>query len=642
MFGLIPLLSLILLGLSVHLWGGRRDRLLRESVLIGFLLWGGIITALMEILSVFHCLTFQWVLFCWVSVMAVCIFVIGKHRQYLIIPWRMAYELPLIEKVFLFVIFLITAWLAVIAFFAPPNTCDAMTYHMARVVHWIQNHTVAFYPTHTLRQLYSPPGVEYAIFQFQILSKGDQGANCVQYLSMMGSLGCISLIAKELGAGRWGQILSVIIAATIPMGILQATSTQTDYGVTLWLCEFIYFFNRWRKYYSWEYAFWMAMALGLAFLAKGTGMVYAIPFLLWIAGIVLRRISLKKLNQLAMLVIVVMILNSGMYYRNANFFHGNVFTSVRVIGKDSLINEHFSWQAWGGNALRNVGMELSTPWVGTNNKIEQFLYRTSDVLHVNMNDYSSSFQKQPFKLSCLTMHEDAAGSPLQVILFIAAVFLIVFLPSVRNKEIVLYLLALLGMTIVFNLVLKWQPWGQRFHLSFFVLAAPLIGAVFERISYRAMVAFVMAGLIASALPYVFYNPLKSFVTLKNIMQKKGREEEYFPDPLILSKYKKFRDELRNMQCHEVGLLIGEFDKEYPFWVVLNPSSDKSIRLEHIEVADVAPSLKYPSGRFNPCALITVAIDFSSAVGTLEQNTYIKDFSYGKGSDETDIFVRANK
>lgn len=642
MLGLLPLLSLIVLSISVHSLVSK-DRPLRESILIGFLLWGGIITGMMEIFSISHCLTFQWVLLVWSIVLAASIFVIGVRWKYLNIPWQMAYDLSLIEKVFLFVIFFIVAYLAGLAFFTPPNTIDAMTYHMSRVVHWIQNHTVAYYPTHILRQLIFPPGVEYAIFQFQILSKGDQWANCVQWLSMTGSLLGVSLVAKELGAGRWGQILSVIIAATIPMGILQSTSTQTDYGVTLWLCEFIYFFSRWRKCLTWEYTSWMAMALGLAFLAKGTGIVYSIPFLFWILVIVVRRFGFKILVKLFVVLIVVSILNSGMLYRNAQLFHGHVLVPVRGTegtGMDSIINDHFGWQELGANTLRNAGLELRSPWVEINRITERFLYKTSDVLHVDMNDLSSSFQRTPFVFGNLVIFEDLSGCPLDALLVLVAIILIAVFPSLRNKEMVFYLLALIGMMISFNLILKWQCWGSRYHLAFFVMAAPLIGAVFEKIRFRAMVVLVMAGVIACALPYVLHNSMKSFATLKNVMHQKDRNEEYY-DLLTLTQFKVVRNQLKNIQCHEVGLLLNEFVKEYPLWAVLDPSNDGSMRFEHIEVRNISSSLDYPLGKFDPCAIISVSYNFPYQGARLEQNMYLKVFSQGKDDRETDVFVRVN-
>jgi len=45
----------------------------------------------------------------------------------------------------------------VTALVCAPNTWDAMLYHMTRVVHWMQNESVANYPTHMPLQLKLPP-----------------------------------------------------------------------------------------------------------------------------------------------------------------------------------------------------------------------------------------------------------------------------------------------------------------------------------------------------------------------------------------------------------------------------------------------------------------------------------------------------
>ena len=43
------------------------------------------------------------------------------------------------------------------------------------------------------------------------------------------------LIARELGAERRGQIMAVVVCATLPTGILQASSAKNEWVLTFWL-----------------------------------------------------------------------------------------------------------------------------------------------------------------------------------------------------------------------------------------------------------------------------------------------------------------------------------------------------------------------------------------------------------------------
>src|SRR4029078_8299879 len=83
---------------------------------------------------------------------------------------------------------------------ARPNQWDAMVYHLSRVDHWIQDRSVGFYPTHIIRQLYSPPWAEDASLHLTPLGSDEHWANAPQWFSMIGSLAGVSLIARRLGA----------------------------------------------------------------------------------------------------------------------------------------------------------------------------------------------------------------------------------------------------------------------------------------------------------------------------------------------------------------------------------------------------------------------------------------------------------
>jgi len=121
-----------------------------------------------------------------------------------------------------------------VAWYAPPNTFDSLTYHMSRVAHWAQNRSVGLYPTGIPRQAFMSPGAEVAVLQVYVLGQSDRLVNFVSWFAMIASLVVVSHLAKRMGAGPTGQWFGAVFAAALPMGIAQAASTMTDYVLAYW------------------------------------------------------------------------------------------------------------------------------------------------------------------------------------------------------------------------------------------------------------------------------------------------------------------------------------------------------------------------------------------------------------------------
>src|SRR5207249_6489341 len=208
---------------------------LRECFLFIAILGGVSVTIITEILSAFSLITSGWLVVFWcVVLLGTSSFVITLMKRHRLIVLFPSLRLPFRSVPFLSGLGFIVTLTAVTAFLSPPNNYDSMTYHMSRVVHWIQDRNVSFYPTHITRQLYMNPWVEFAIMHLQILSGGDRFANFVQWFSMIGSLIGVSLLAKQFGGDLHTQLLAAVFAGTIPMGILQSSSTQNDCAVSFW------------------------------------------------------------------------------------------------------------------------------------------------------------------------------------------------------------------------------------------------------------------------------------------------------------------------------------------------------------------------------------------------------------------------
>ena len=76
-------------------------------------------------------------------------------------------------------------------------------------------------------------------------------------------------------------MLAAVITATIPMGILQASSTQNDYVTAFWLVCLMFYIFRFQTEPSVPSAVGVGASLGLALLTKPTAYMYAIPLIVW-------------------------------------------------------------------------------------------------------------------------------------------------------------------------------------------------------------------------------------------------------------------------------------------------------------------------------------------------------------------------
>ena len=139
---------------------------------------------------------------------------------------------------FLFVWF---ATLLVIALVAAPNNYDSMTYHLPRVMHWAENHSVAFFPTQVTRQNGYPPFAEWTLLHMFLLTRSDRLFNLLQLLSLAGSCVAVHEIAGLFSERRLVKRMAVVLAASTPMAILQATSTQNDLVVSFFFLCFLFF-----------------------------------------------------------------------------------------------------------------------------------------------------------------------------------------------------------------------------------------------------------------------------------------------------------------------------------------------------------------------------------------------------------------
>jgi len=569
----------------------------REALVYGLVLWGVCLLGLTEILSFFHLLDYFPILLSWIVCLCLTITVLILKRNVFKKTFSLAGQGQdhSLTKIIYPVLFIIFALTAVSSFVCPPNTFDALTYHIARVAHWTQNRTINFYPTHVMRQLFSPIWLEYTALHFQILSRGDFYANSIQWISMVASVAGVSLMAQYLGISLEGQAVTSVLAATLPMGIIQASSMQGDYAATLWLvCAMGILLN---AELSWKKIILFSMSIGLAFLTKGTGIIFGIPLIM---GFLIKiRLHAGKFFVFGFIVLLMM---GGYLVRNDQASGHSVFIASDVHGVRIKFKD-ISWSTIMANSIRNTGMQLATGSKKINQSIETGLYRLGAFLGVDLNDPKATFGNCAFHISKPSRDESYAQNSCHFIIYIICFIIALYLrPRGHWREYGLYLL---GMFMGLVLCVRWQPWSSRFHLPLFIMGAPIVGYVCDRLKMRLLSVIIICLLGGMAIPYLMTAAPRHLLGNKSFLKKDRIGNLFMMDKNKLLMYSSTVSYVRSLGCKQIGLVIGGDSWDYPFYIMLNPNQDKSIRIEHVMVDNLTNSYKYPLGDFTPCAIMAL-------------------------------------
>jgi hypothetical protein len=587
-----------------------------------------------ELLSLFGALTRTGMVLSWLVGLA-AVFAVGWRHGWLSIGLKVTVQsirsLGRFEIVSIAAFTVIIGLLFLVAILSPPNNTDSLLYHMSRVTHWAQNQSLRHYATGFSPQLVNPIFAETAILNLRLLWGDDQLANLVQWLSMIGSLIGVSLTAKILGAGRRGQWVAAAFAISIPMGLMQATSTQNDYVVAFWLISLICFASlRALRPPGRIERLSFGIALGLGLLTKGTYYPYAAPIVLWYLVYEVRDAGWRLTAARGLwIAIPVLILNLGYWTRNILTFSGPLGSSDWV---DSMTFQAGTPLAVIAAMVRNTAMHFVSPY-------EEMNVRIAQMLQSALGPYDQNLVN--LKLTWGWNHEDLAANPLHLTLVAASVVSLVLARGrLRDRVLLEYSVVTLSLYVMLALVVKFDPWGIRYQLPYWVLWAPVFGVVLSKLGGRQVSSVTIFVLLLTALPWTLFNRSRPLIAMRN-----RDEPEPFtipcdwhfgctigsvlvepPATMIFANAMSFRDPylelakgLEASGCNEVGLRIDSHDREYLFWWLLD-APQSGIRIESVYPLPELEHLADPD--FRPCAVIcTICGDRSEIHGLPLKDDY---------------------
>lgn len=608
---------ILLVAINLFFLGLRRGHGVREAFVQAFIILFGVVATSTELLSVFNALTFHALVILWTLLAGVSIVMAwrltdrGLCRETVnALRVQIGIETPASRLCLTFISFILVVTLAV-AIISPPNTWDAMTYHMARVAEWIQHGNVQFYPTAIERQNYQLPLGGFAVMQLQLLSGSDLLANLPQWFCFFVCIVLVSLVVREFALPLNVQIFGGLVMATLPEAILQASSTQTDLVCGAFCLAFALFLIRLARDATPSKAAYCGLSLGLALLAKGTAYLYvgAIGLTIGLVYIVRWRGQprLAVARHIVLMVLIALAINIGHWSRTYTLY-GQLLAS----GSESYANTNCSVSSVWANLVRNAALHFGVP-VPVINRTTTGAIKA--LLGKQVSNPDTTWNGTRFGVEYST-HEDMAGNVLHLMLIVVALS---GLYKTRTAERGL-LLAWAGSVVMgalfFSTYLKWQPWNGRLHTPLFILAMPLVAVVgchFWR--SRPWVASILACLLfVAATPFLVGNETRPLLPLNgvSILTRDRIDMMLLVRPDLRLTYPIAIREALDKKPGEVGLILGEDDWEYPLWVLSGKSAfPQCPEFRHVVIPNLTRELDM--GRTLPDVIIATRPLLRSAI-----------------------------
>ena len=491
----------------------------------------------------------------------------------------------------------LTAWLA------PPATWDSLNYHMPRVAHWAQQGSLEPFATGIEVQNSRTPGAEYAVLNLYVLAGGDRPANLVAWSAALGCALGAAVITRRLGGERPAPLLAGVIVLSLPSLIVQASSTMTDLVTGFWvLCAVLEAADLRRGVGGSQPVLYASLAAGLALLTKPIAVAYLAPFALWAAPALLKRCGVwRALAAAGGALALVLLLNAPFLARNLALYG----TPADPAQSEIHLNRSVDPRVWTSNLLRNVAINAGTPSPHVNRGIYLTVAQVHRWLGLELSDPRTTSAGR-FRVSAPSLHEDLATNPVHSWLYLAVGAWLLLRWRRVTPDLRGYALAAAATLVLFSIVFKWQIFGARYQVPFFVLFAPVAAVALARALPRRGAALAAGLLLVSAVPWLVGVRTRPLLfpgpdpRTGRLLETPRLDLYYATGGYLQEPYHAMADMIRAAGCDRVGLRLPGNSAEYLLWVELGaPRPD--LRVEWLVAG--TPSARFADPAFEPCAVI---------------------------------------
>ena len=549
-----------------------------ETVIKTTLLFSGILFLVTELLSGFHSLNLFSLAIFWGTFNVILIALLlrnqGKVTLRLMVQKIKFYyqNLLLKEKLLIGVLLILLCLLLAQGLLYPPNNWDSLTYHMSRIMYWIGNESVDYFPTHILRHLYQPPFAEYFILNINLLNGNDFLSNSVELFFLIQCLVVVYALLSMFQTTRLLKLLALFLVITIPAVELQSTTTKNDIVCAFFVLSSLFYSLKIFKNNSLNSTVFFGLSIGLGFITKGTAYVFMAPILalygFHILSVTLKDKSVKPIGLATLAMVLALSLNVKHYSRN--YAVNKSLLNIDDAEVKAYANETMNGKLLLSNLIKNSGLHLGYP---IEKKCDSIIRNAHKAIGVSIDDKRLNYLGVPYQSArAAVTHEDYVTNTVHFILWALAFSFLVFhflFSKTRNKTEMIIVIVLVAQILLFTGYLKWQPWHTRLHIPIFILSIiPIILACQKAKWFKGIVGFSTPLLLYSFMFYFVYNNLRPIqnnpVYTKNLRIDDNRFKKYFANqPQLYTEYKVVLEELYDANPKTVGLKM--MDWEYPLF-----------------------------------------------------------------------------
>ncbi len=572
---LLPFLAFV--GLWIFSGNTRREPNWRAAFIQALILWFTWLVISTELLSLVSAIDRTGLSISWGSLVLISIlWVIWWLKKGSVLRLPVVYHGKGRKVVVLdFVLTLVILIPLVIGFIAPPNSSEAMDFGMARVAHWAQNESMAHFTAGNEALNSAPPGAGYAILNFYVLTGSDRWSNFPAWIALVGCIEAVMAIAGLFGATPAGKRYAAVFAASIPTALALASGALDDLPSVLWVSAYIlivYFAAEDKKI---EFNLLLAaLAAGLAFLTKPVTLVFIIPFAIYFGITQLKKYTWWRVLAGGLIALVIIAtISAGFLGRNFATYG----TGYEIEAYVADLNEFVGWKSTLSNMMRNFALHTNLPFRPANDWIVSQVVALHDQIGLSPSDPRTTAGSS-FVVPMMNTSELTSGNPFHLLSILTASVIVIVLAARKRSgaKQIIYLVLMFISYLALMVVLKWRPTGSRWHLTYFVMFAPLAGIVLDWIDSKrkllgTALAFVLLFVSTPWLLAVQERPLfpvQGYTYPRSILTT-SRESLYFSSAESEEIFYSETAELINAVPgnQRLGLLFDTPFLEYPIWAL---------------------------------------------------------------------------